>query len=946
MSAPVKQCTFAGGEITPAAFARSDLALYEKSARTLRNMICMKHGGASGRPGTEFVGSTLNGGNPVRLIPFIFNETGIGQSYMLEFGNKYIAFYQNGAVVISAPNTPYKIVSPYLQADLSTLKFSQSADIISITHQNYVPGEVRRYGAIDWQWVPCVFLPGVDSPTSVTVTGGNSSLTKQFYAVTCISSISGEEGFYTFGISATGAADSSHPVTVSIGIKISNISQFRIYKSLGQTADTFGYVGSVASPEFTDYGVTPDFTNSPPLSFNPFSDTNAPIISNFFNSSGQFYPTGKITYIWAITTITGSGETLPTYIYTSGPAPSGGSQYHFEWPVGGIGFGDFNIYRNAGDGSFIFGRIKTNWPGTAFTDDGSSATNFAINPPSRASLNNPGSVGFTQQRRAFANTKSNPVGFWESQTGLYSNFSTHVSPADSDAIIGSLAGEEVNEIQHIVELKFQLILSAGAEVYIQGNGTGVVTPSSVNASTQSQFGCSQLKPIKAADVLIFSQSVGAFLRDFAFDFSIDGYRGNDISIFASHLFEGYQIVDMAYQKIPDSIVWVARSDGVLLSCTYVREQQVLAWTHHDLTNGFVENVCAIPENGNYSVYVCIRRTINGSTVRYIERLSQRIWQGPTAAVSVGTANAVGDPINAPFCDCSLQYDGRNTSAITMTLTVSGSFLPNTDNTAYQQQLTLTASAPYFGSGQTAQVGDQIFFQDSLYVSSKGADGNQTMCTIQSISSSTIVIVTPDGAVPSVFQAVAVTIWARAVKSVSGLTHLIGQQVSIWADRFVVGSPLNSHYSTVYTVASDGTLTLDKPYSVIYVGLPMIQDIETLDLETYFGETMLGRRKRTAGLYGYLYNTRSFYAGTERPEGNAQNTTGDPLFQLFPLRTGIGQDSYDEPPPLITGQEYLITMARWSKSGSIFMRNVDPLPWTLLAVSPKEEDPVQGTYKRV
>ena len=105
MSPPIKMSTFAGGEITPAAWARSDLALYEKSARTLRNMICMKHGGVVGRPGTEYVSTALNGGNQVRLIPFVFNETGLGQSYVLEFGNQYIAFYQNGANVVSSIKT-------------------------------------------------------------------------------------------------------------------------------------------------------------------------------------------------------------------------------------------------------------------------------------------------------------------------------------------------------------------------------------------------------------------------------------------------------------------------------------------------------------------------------------------------------------------------------------------------------------------------------------------------------------------------------------------------------------------------------------------------------------------------------------------------------------------------------------------------------------------------
>lgn len=1033
MSVPVKQCTFAGGEISPQAFARSDLGLYEKSARTLRNMVCMKHGGVVGRPGTMYVGQTFNGGNPVRLIPFIFNETGLGQSYVLEFGNGYIAFYQNGNNIFSevknisgatqanpavitasggaaysngdivridsvlgmtqlnrnyyvvtalssdtfsltdlfgnvidstsfsayvsggSMSKVYKIASPYAQADLALLNFEGSADVLTIVHQNYQVRELRRSGTTNWSLVGISNWGSNVTAPSVSVSGtAGSTLPIILYQVTSVDSKgqesdAGSPGFLGGLVSSTGFNTPS--VTAPITLTWSAIPgavYYRVYSG-PQPNGALGYIGQVTGTQFLDSGFTPDFTN--------------------------IYPQ-----------------------YTQ-----------------------------------LFG------------SDGGT--------------NNPGVIGFSQQRRYFGETIDNPIGFWGSQPGLYSNFDVHLTSIDSDAVIGTLAGQEVNAIKAITELKFMLMLTSGAEIYVQGNGSGVVTPSSINASVQSQYGCAPLRPLKCADVLLFNQSLGSFIRDFAFDFAIDGYRGNDITIFAAHLFEGYQIVDWCYQKIPDSIIWAVRSDGMLLSCTYIREQQVLAWTHHDLQNGFVENVSAIPENGQYAVYASIRRVINGNTVRYVERLSSRIWQGPTAEVAIGTANTIGDPIEAPFCDCSSQYDGRNSGTTTMTLSggdititagvndqisftvssvtytatipggiytidsiltaiatamntahnnsytaltivnfgvtvieirndgtavvchfaapqtagqtlgfdaanlfsgagglvgaaqnppITGPF--SSSSTAYQQLLTVTSSVSLFTS---SMIGDQIFIQDALFVSSQGKKGNQIRLTIQSIileaGNSGLyygAIVTPSGSVPSDLQNIATENWSLAVQTISGLTYLSGQKVSVWADRFVVGSPLNSSYSVVYTVPASGILTLDKPYAVIYVGLPMIQDIETLDLETYFGETILGRRKRVAGLYGYVYNTRSFYAGSENPDSNNQNTTGDLLFQLSSLRMGVNQSTYDQPPTLTTGQQYLITAARWEKKGSLFMRNVDPLPWSILAVSPKEEDAVQTPYKRV
>lgn len=1013
MSPPIKISTFAGGEITPAAWARSDLSLYEKSARTLRNMICMRHGGVVGRPGTEYVSTALNGGNQVRLIPFIFNETGLGQSYVLEFGNLYIAFYQNGGNVISSSKTIssvtqanpavvtasvhgfsngdiitiegvlgmtqlnngyfivqntttntftmtdllgnvinsssysayvsggtankiYIISSPYAQADLQSISFAQNADIVTLVHANYPPMELARSSAISWSLTTIAFGPTIATPGVPSLSGtifGNGS---RFYTVVAISQTQEESN-----VSQGGGPSIADPTLTSpIGITwtaVPNAIAYKIYfTSVGTGAS--GYLTTTLSNSWSDDGsLTPDYSNNPPLTF-----------TNPFTSSGNY----------------------------------------------------------------------------------------------------PSTVGFVQQRRAFANTKNNPVGFWISQTGDYYNFNTNITPADSDSIISSLAGEEVNQIQAIFELKFGLMLTSGAEIYLQGNGSGVITPSAINASTQSQYGASTLRPLKVSDVLIFQQALGSFIRDFAFDFAIDGYRGNDISIFAAHLFEGYQIVDWCYQKVPDSIIWVVRSDGVLLSCTYVREQQTLAWTHHDFTNGFVENVVAIPENGEYAVYVSIRRVINGATVRYIERLSSRLWPD-----TVNTPAVQNDPINASYLDSFIEYDGRNTSQTTMqllgfsTITIvagvndnlveviiepnvlffnvviaAGTYTPealataiqtainalpsigthlftvtftnvfifscadsdfefqfsgtstnhpispslgfqfinytssgrtisapasppsnfNSSSSAYQQSLLLVSNASYFTS---AMVSDQIFLQDELWIQSKGQKGNQLKCTIQAYTDSTHVTITPESEVPVEFQNAAITTWAHAVQTVSGLGYLQGQKVSIWADRYLVGSPLNYNIETVYTIPTDGTITLDECYSVIYVGLPMIQDVETLDLETYFGATLLGKKKRTAGLRGYLYETRNFYAGSENPDTNNQNTTGDPLYQLSSLKLGVTTSQYNQPPPLVTQQDYVITNARWNKRGSVFLRNVDPIPFGLLAISPNSEISENTPYYR-
>ena len=810
MSAPVKMVSFSGGEIAPYLYARTDQQRYETSVRTLRNFISMRHGGATNRPGTQYVYTTQNGGNQVRLIPFIFNETGLGQSYVLEFGNEYIAFYQNGGVITSG-GLPYKISSPYLQADLATLKFAECNDIITIVHPNYPPYELKRIAATNWTLTQIVFGATIVAP--VMISGDSFPPVTTLYNVTAISA-TGEEGpagHCFFNAAPTSAAPllvSWEPVTGAVS--------YRVYRSTGN-GSALGFIGAITGTSFSDPNITPDYTNTQPFASVTFDSAN----------------------------------------------------------------------------------------------------------------NYPSVVGFAQQRRVFAATNNNPVGFWMSMTGLFYNFNTHPIPSASDAITGSLAGDELNSIQAILELKFPIALTTGTELYLQGDGSGVLAPGAVNASVQSQYGCNSLRPIKVGDVVLFNQALGSFIRDLAFDFAIDGYRGNDITIFSSHLFENYQIVDWAYQKVPDSIIWAVRSDGTLLGLTYVREQQILAWHRHDFTNGTVENVCCIPENGVYSLYLSIKRTINGSTVRYIERLSSRLWT---------------DIRDATYLDCYSSYNGVNSQSITMALSSpTGTFIQ--DGTAYQQSLTLTSNGAFFTSGM---VGDQIFMNDALFNENQSKNlipsqaGVQIRCTILAYISATQVTVAPNRAVPTDLQNTPIFTWSRAVNKVTGLNYLIGEKVSVWADRFVVSSPNNTNVSLKTTVASDGSITLDKAYSVIYVGLPITSDIETLDLETSFGEAITGKRRRQNIVRMHIYNSRDIFAGSENPDSNTDNLDSDPLFQLQELKRGEQKQTYDSPPQLITdGQDWIIEDTRWNKNGRIFLRNVDPVPVTFLAISPGNDIPSQS-----
>ena len=141
------QTNFTGGEISPKLHGRIDLQKYGASCKTIENFICFPHGGIVKRSGTRYVAECKNSASTKRLIPFVFSTT---QAYILEFGDDYIRFYRNEGQIYSSGTTPYELSSPYGQEYLDDLSFTQSADILYITHPEFKPRKLTRTGHAAW----------------------------------------------------------------------------------------------------------------------------------------------------------------------------------------------------------------------------------------------------------------------------------------------------------------------------------------------------------------------------------------------------------------------------------------------------------------------------------------------------------------------------------------------------------------------------------------------------------------------------------------------------------------------------------------------------------------------------------------------------------------------------------------------------------------------------
>lgn len=941
------QRSFSGGELSPSLYARVDVSKYATGVRTLRNMLTMRHGGATNRPGTMFSCEVKDSSKQIRLIPFVFNSA---QTYVLEFGDQYMRVIKNGvqqrlasqnitaitnanpcvvtydgadtyangdeiyvtgivgpigsflnnrnfkvANVNAGANTfeldyldgsnvnstamgaytsggtlseVYEISTPYLEADLPTLQFVQSADVVTIVHPTYAPRELSRSGDTSWTLATITFAPTIDKPDGGFMTSVAAGANTFRYRVTAVAEDTYEESYPGYEAATTiTAITQANPAAVTTSAAHGYEDGDEVYIS--------GVVGMTEVNGLLFF-VTVTGANT----FTIGVDSSA---YTAYSSAG----TAERTFIVA----------------ASAATPTSGNPHVVNW-VAVPGAVEYNIYKsNNNTGVYGFVGISKS---TLFADIGSDPDNTDTPPTAREIFDGaddyPSAVTYYQQRLGLAGSNNDPEKIWLSRSARFKNFTVTSPIQDDDAITFSMTGRQVNKVKHLLDIGKLIVLTSGGEWSVEGGNSGVLAPDDINPRQYSYNGSSDIPPIVINNNAIYCQARGSIIRDLRFNFESDGYSGDDLTIFSAHLFDDYQIVEMTYQQIPHSVLWVVRDDGKLLGLTYVKEQEMYAWHRHD-TDGLIENVCVVPEGSEDVLYLTVARTIGASTKRYIERLSSR------------NIDLIED---SKFLDSYGTYDGRNTGSTTMTISGSG--------WTYTDTLTLTASA---GTFDADDIGNEV------HVYYTDADGDQVLrLEITAYTSSTVVSVRPNRTVPVALQAVATTDWALAVDQVTGLWHLNGENVSVFADGFVVANPNNESYD-VRTV-SDGTLTLDKPYAVIHVGLPYTSDIETLNIDTAQGETISDKNKLVSKVTLFVEDSRGVWIGPKPPP----DETADFLGGLTEVKVR-NDEGYDDPVSLRTGTIDVNIQSEWNSNGRVFIRQTDPLPLSVLAVVPAGLFPFRG-----
>jgi len=811
------QPSFAGGEIGPSLYGRIDMAKYQVALRKCDNFIVRQYGGVENRPGTRFVGAAKYPDRKCRLIPFQFSTV---QTYALEFGHGYMRVIKDGAYVLNGSNVIYELSMPYAEADLFKLKFTQSADVMTICHPSYPPKELRRYAHDNWQIVDVETKNGPFEDINV-----NEAIT--VYA-------SDETGIITL--------TASQPI---FGAE--------------QTGKLF-------------------YLEQPAIDAVPVWETSKDTLVDDVRRADSNY--------YRANTAGKTGTLRPSHtegMSWDGWGGSGSGATGVQWQYLHSGFGIVRITAASGTTATatVISRIPSNVVGSA--NASYKWARYAWN-----SVNGyPGTVVYYQQRLYFAASAAYPQTIWGSRTGDYKDFGKNIPLQDDDRIIYTYAGRQVNEIRHMIDVGSLVVLTSGGEYSVTGDQNKVLTPGSFAMSSQGSNGSSNVPPIAVANIALFIQEKGSVVRDLAYSFDVDGYQGSDLTILANHLFQQHSLVDWSFSIVPYSAAWCCREDGLLMVMTYLREQQVFAWAPQSGTGKF-ESTCSISEGSEDAVYFVVNRFINGQTVRYIERLSSRMFT---------------DELDAFFVDSGLSYDGRNYSDRTATIT------GGTGDWDYHNNFTLTVSGGAFFSA--GDVGVQIQFP---YTGTDPDNGEPVAmdlrCEILAVNSANSVTISANRNVPPVLQNVATTNWRVARRTFGGLSHLEGQTVNILSDANVEPQK----------VVTGGAVTLQEPGAVVHIGLPINAQFETLDININGQETLLDKKQILPSVTLIVNASRGIWATT--PGGK---------WYEYPQREF---EFYDDPVNDATGKVEIKLDSIWGKSSRVKIRQTDPLPVSVLAVIPR------------
>ncbi|MGF1456574.1 MAG: hypothetical protein ACFB6R_14500 [Alphaproteobacteria bacterium] len=940
----IPQYSFASGEWSPRLHDRSDLQRFSVSARTLKNWQPLIQGGIDRRPGTRFVGPLAAHDVKARVIPFVFDRT---TAYALAFGDRTVRFFRNQAPLMVPDNTA-TVTNGTFDAgiagwtDLSTgtaeIRHDSEAGRLVLAGATGETAHAEQAVSVGAGMVhvlafetaqgPVTFRVGSTSGADDVVsdivlgrgthvfgfTAPSSTVHLQFLQASGLDRMIGRVRFVPGGpldLDTPYAPDALFDLVTDQSADVMYIAVEgslyapRTLKRRGDLAWSLEITDFVDGPYLPEN--TTDTTITPSALFGVVTLTaSAPVFTpDHVEALWRLRHAGRAA---SVSGLSGPGETAAIEVSGVGDEReitvaidglSGDTIVLERSTDGGLSYAVAATYTTSGTRTFKDGltdtllyraRISVYGAGLidlslavefGFTDgyariiqvnSASEALAEVQRPFAKAVATKawregawsaergfPGVVELHEQAAWYASAqtqtrKAQADTVWRSRIGLFTDFTPGIE--DDDPLSYALANERVDAIEWMISAEALMIGTRGGEWVGRASALQEsITPANFNARESTTAGGRKVRPVKEARRGLFVQRAGRKLIELAFQASADGLATRDLTEIAEHI-TGPGLVDMAFQREPGQTVYCVRADGRLACLVYRREQDLIAWWTLE-TKGQIESVAVLPGQGCDEVWMTVRRTVNSHTRCFVEVMTcNDDWR---------RKGSFGTPDGAFFVDAGLSLSPDEPNASLTPGAVSG------------DAVTFASSAAIFGDGDLGKI--------------IRINGGKAEITAQTGSSVTGRILVPLRSL-ALAQPGEWTLGTRTT-ILTGLDHLEGERVQIWAD----GAPHPDQ------VVSGGSVGLERAASQVHAGLGF-DSVLVMNKVVDGGRSgsVTGQRKRIGHAVLTLVESVPPRVGASvaTAEDLPFRTPDDPLGYAPALRTGVidgplsGNDYTDDP----------------------------------------------------
>ena len=473
-----------------------------------------------------------------------------------------------------------------------------------------------------------------------------------------------------------------------------------------------------------------------------------------------------------------------------------------------------------------------------------------------------------------------------------------------DAMIYTIASNQVNRIRYLKAQRTLIVGTTGGEFTVSADGTdAAITPSNIVIKKQSSYGTANVDAIPAGNAVLFLQKAKRKIRELSYNFDTDGYVAPDLTIL-NDIVTKSGINEMSYQQEPDSILWCVRDDGVLAGLTYQRSENVIAWHRHILGGKFGEATITVTDFANIADGTKIVFTkSDGTTTTFTSATSATSGKFHSTSSNNQTATNL-----KTLTDADADFTATvstNTVTIKETTPQASGFLTISSGDTTRLASTDEAHAVV----ESAASISGTLTEDEFYVIVKRTINGSTKSFVEVFANFDF---DENDATDFKFLDSHLIYDGSATSTLSGLSHLEGQTVSVLAD--------GSTHAT--KIVSSGSISLDRSTTKAVVGLAYDSVLQTMRIEGGAAEgTSQGKTKRISKVVLRLFETVGVKVGPTLAK-----------LETVPFRT-TSSDLSAPVDTLLAGDREIEFRDDYNSDGFIFIKQDQPLPLSVLAIYP-------------